>query len=93
MAEGSDVEILYGIEPARWGKGLATEAAQAILIYGFEACQLPRIHAGADAPNKASFKVMEKLGMTCEGPRTVNGIEAIYYYLNNSSSNEEVEPR
>lgn len=78
-----DVEILYGIHPSRWGQGLATEASEAVLHFGFQTCGLTKIYAGADSPNSASFRVMEKLRMTYDGPRVVNGIEAVYYRLNN----------
>lgn len=91
FGDASDVEILYGIAPGHWGKGLATEAARATLRYGFETCRLAKIYAGADAPNEASIKVMAKLGMTYEGPRTINGIEAVYYSINNSR-HEETAP-
>lgn len=80
-----EIEILYGIHPSHWGKGLATEAGEAILNYGFQVCRLPKIYAGADGPNTASFRVMEKLGMTYDGLRIVNGLEAVYYSLSNSS--------
>ena len=58
-----EVEVLYGVDSMHWGLGLATEAAAAVLRYGFENLGLERILAGADAPNAASFRVMEKLGM------------------------------
>ena len=61
-----EIEILYGVAPAHWGKGLATEAARAVLRYGFEELQLAKIWGGADAPNIASVRVLEKLGMTYE---------------------------
>lgn len=78
-----EIEILYGIHPSHWGKGLATEAAEAILNFGFQVCRLPKIYAGADPPNTASFRVIEKLGMTYDGLRIVNGLEAVYYCLTN----------
>lgn len=78
-----DVEILYGIHPSHCGQGLATEASEAVLNFGFQTCGLTKIYAGADSPNVASFRVMEKLGMTYDGPRVVNGMEAVYYCLNN----------
>ncbi len=62
--ERGDVEVLYALLPAHWGRGLATEAARAVLRIGFENCALDEIHAGADVPNAASFRVMERLGMT-----------------------------
>lgn len=66
FAEPRAIEILYGLIPTYWGRGLATEAARAVLRYGFEALQLAQIWGGADAPNLASLRVLEKLGMTYE---------------------------
>ena len=75
------VELLYGIAPSLWGQGLATEAARAVLRYGLEALRLVRIGAGADVPNVASVRVLEKLGMTfARCMRTEYG-EVVYFAL------------
>ena len=50
-----------------WGQGYATEAARAIVRFGFEQCGLHRIFATCDALNVASARVLEKLGMRREG--------------------------
>ncbi len=81
-SEQSEVEILYGVAPEHWGRGVATEAARAILRYGFEAIGLDQIYAGADPPNAGSFRVIEKLGMKFARRTVVNGLEAIYYAMN-----------
>jgi ribosomal-protein-alanine N-acetyltransferase len=75
------VEVLYGLLPAYWGQGLATEAAMAMLRFGFEELGLERIYAGADPPNTASFCVMERLGMTFSKRIVAGGLEAIYYEI------------
>jgi RimJ/RimL family protein N-acetyltransferase len=77
----SEVEILYGVAPEHWGRGVATEAAGAILHYGFEECELAHIYASADPPNAASFRVIEKLGMKFARNAVVNGLEAVYYVI------------
>jgi ribosomal-protein-alanine N-acetyltransferase len=61
-----EIELLYGIEPALWGRGLVSEAVQAVLRYGFEELGLERIIAVCDLPNRASVRVMENAGMTFE---------------------------
>jgi ribosomal-protein-alanine N-acetyltransferase len=76
------VELLYAIAPEYCGMGLATEAAVAVVRRGFEKNGLARIYAGADPPNSASFRVMEKVGMRYERHATINGLEAIYYVIN-----------
>ncbi len=49
-----------------WGQGLGTEAAQAIVHYGFEQLQLSRLICLIDGENQASIKVAMKIGMTFE---------------------------
>jgi ribosomal-protein-alanine N-acetyltransferase len=77
-----EVEILYGVAPEHWRKGIASEAAEALLRYGFEEIGLTNIYAGADPPNAASLRVIEKLGMKFARKTMVNGLEAIYYVMN-----------
>jgi RimJ/RimL family protein N-acetyltransferase len=60
-------EIWYKLLPEYWGQGLATEAMRAVLAFGFEQLQLHRIECGCSIHNIASYKVMEKVGMTREG--------------------------
>src|SRR5262245_15587951 len=50
-----------------WGQGYATEAAQAVLGYGFEVVGLHRIHANYLTRNQTSARVLQKLGMREEG--------------------------
>lgn len=93
FGEQQEVELLYGIEPAYWGRGLATEAAGAILRFGFEKCGFDLVYAGADPPNAASFGVMKKLGMEFYRRMRVNGLEAIYYGLPRETFEpDETEP-
>ncbi len=60
-------ELGYWIGKDFWGKGYCTEAAGAIMEYGFENMRLNRIAARHFARNPASGKVMQKLGMKQEG--------------------------
>ena len=47
-----------------WGRGLATEAGKAFIEYGFRDLGLVKIHAGMNAANLASVRVIEKLGFS-----------------------------
>ena len=58
------LQLIYGLLPAWWGRGLATEAARAMLRYGLELGKFTEIIAATDVPNRASVRVMERLGMT-----------------------------
>lgn len=64
--KGAVADIGYELAPDVWGNGYATEAARAIVRYGFAECGLHRISARCIADNTASGRVLEKLGMRCE---------------------------
>jgi ribosomal-protein-alanine N-acetyltransferase len=60
-------ELGYWIGVPFWGKGYATEAASAVVAFGFETLYLRRIYAHHFAGNAASQQVLEKIGMRHEG--------------------------
>ncbi len=62
----NEVEVAYTISRDYWGQGLATEAAQAILSYGFEKLGFTRLISIIDPENTASQKVAKKIGMKFE---------------------------
>jgi [ribosomal protein S5]-alanine N-acetyltransferase len=78
-----DVELLYGLYRDFWRRGLATEAARAVLRFGFEHVGLEEVFAGADLDNAASIRVMERLGMSSAGEWRVGpqALPATYYRL------------
>ena len=57
----------YCLNRRFWGKGYATEAAKALVDFGFDKLSLHRIFATCDPANTASAHVMEKVGMKREG--------------------------
>jgi len=56
----------YWIGKPYWGNGYCTEAARAVLEYGFTTLKLNRIHAHHFKRNPASGRVLQKLGMVRE---------------------------
>lgn len=60
-------ELGYWVGVPYWGRGYATEAAEAIIDFGFTELGLTRIYAQRYARNPASGRVLEKLGMRREG--------------------------
>ena len=56
----------YELDPKHWGNGYATEAAQAVLDFGFSHMDLQRVSAWCIADNLASARVLEKIGMKLE---------------------------
>ena len=61
-----EVGLFWALFPEQWGKGYATEAARALVAYGFEELELARIVATTEHDNLRSIGVMKRLGMTIE---------------------------
>jgi RimJ/RimL family protein N-acetyltransferase len=59
--------VTYCLAEGAWGHGYATEAARALLEWGFHTLDLNRVHGEADTRNAASARVLEKLGFVREG--------------------------
>jgi len=56
----------WELDPNVWGHGYATEAARAILGFGFGELGMHRVWAECNAENVRSVRVMERLGMRRE---------------------------
>jgi RimJ/RimL family protein N-acetyltransferase len=76
--------LLFGTRPQLWGRGYATEAALAVLRYAFDVLGLQRVVADVDQPNKASIRVLERLGMTLIRQEILNGHPLLYYEIHSS---------
>ncbi len=61
-----EIELAYAVAADRWGQGLATEMAAAMLTIGFRDLGLPEVVCFTMTSNRASRRVMEKLGFTYE---------------------------
>ena len=62
LEETGEVELAYYLGRSGWGRGLATEAADAAVRFGFERVRLGRIVAVVRPENSASQRVLEKIG-------------------------------
>lgn len=60
-------EIAYIVHPGVWGRGVGTAIGRQLLAHGFGDLGLHRIYATCDPRNRASARVLGKLGMTYEG--------------------------
>jgi ribosomal-protein-alanine N-acetyltransferase len=67
--EAERAEIGYWIAKPYWNNGYGTEAARAVVKFGFEVMKLNRIHAAHFSNNPASGRIMQKIGMKYEGCR------------------------
>ena len=65
--EGPKVGIGYAAARPHWGKGYITEATRAIIDWAFQQPSIYRVYATTDLENSASRRVLEKVGMQCEG--------------------------
>jgi ribosomal-protein-alanine N-acetyltransferase len=74
-------ELLYGFLRTWWGRGYATETARAVLDYAFDSLGMPVVEAATDAPNVASLRVLERLGMTIVRRAMLNGLDTIFCSL------------
>jgi RimJ/RimL family protein N-acetyltransferase len=71
-----EIELFYGLAREYWGQGLATEAGQALIRYGFETLKLSRITSVAFRENVRSASIMRRVGMTV-GPHPSNAEEVL----------------
>ena len=76
-----DIEVGYRFLEDFWGKGYATEGSKCLLEYAFATLKLPKVVAVALKENKASIKVMEKLGMQYIGEGEFYGFQCVQYEI------------
>jgi len=61
------ITVGYAIKPSEHGKGYGTEALQLMVDYLFLAKEVHRVQANTDPENKASQRILEKVGFKREG--------------------------
>jgi len=66
-ANAPQADIGYELDPKHWNHGYATEAAHAIVDFGFSSFNLHRVWSWCVADNLGSAHILEKLGMHLEG--------------------------
>ncbi len=77
--KGPEVEVAYELAPRVWGHGYATEAARALVDYGFGELSLRRIVALILPDNARSRNVASKCGLILEGPGRFYGLDLVVY--------------
>ena len=82
----AEVEVAYLLARTRWGRGLGTEAAKAVLAYAFEQLRLPRLICLIDPANEASVKVAMKIGMALERQADLEGEPTLVYSIDQTAS-------
>jgi ribosomal-protein-alanine N-acetyltransferase len=76
-----DAELFYLLDEPYWGQGLATEIGRAVLEYGFETHNFPRIIAVSRPANEKTFRVLDKLGLKFEKSDVIVGVFAHIFQI------------
>ena len=71
-ANALQADVGYELDPKHWNHGYASEAAHAIVDFGFSRFNLHRVWSWCVADNLGSAHVLEKLGMRLEGHLRAN---------------------
>lgn len=77
------VDVGYRFLPEYWGKGLATEACQASIDFGFRVLSLPVIIGLVMPENAGSIRVLEKAGMKAAGESMYGEHKVLKYRIEN----------
>jgi len=83
-------DIGYRLIQNYWGKGYATESAQAALNYGFNEMKLELICAAAQAQNLASNNVLQKCGLSLIKPYFENDVLENWYEISHAQWLERI---
>ncbi len=76
-----EIDLGYRLFKENWSQGYATEASIKCLDYGFNVLSIHTIIARAAKDNIASWKVMEKLGMTFRNDEYFHGQDGFVYHI------------
>lgn len=74
-----EVEIGWWLTPRNWGRGLASEAASAVMREALQTLNIERIVAIAIPENYASRRIMQKIGMRYERNVRHRGFDVVLY--------------
>lgn len=66
LVTDNEIALGYRLCQSSWGKGYATEASQALVAKGFDEWDVQKVSSWALTANKASIRVMEKVGLQLE---------------------------
>ena len=88
LAELDETEILYGLQPEYWGRGIATQVAKTVISYGFTVANLNRIIAMTLPQNIASIRVIEKAGLQYEKSIHIFNLNVLSYSIESTATVE-----
>jgi RimJ/RimL family protein N-acetyltransferase len=91
LPETEEVEVDFILGKPFWGQGFATEAGRASIRYGFEELRAERIVGIVHVENRASQRVLEKLGMEVVEQKQFFGMECYRYMVEHPSYDQACE--
>lgn len=80
-SEPEKTQLGYSFIPEYWGRGLATELAQAGLKYFLDNTDIPEIYAVSETANIASMKVLQKTGFRFHNIKMEEGKELTVFIV------------
>lgn len=83
LPERDEVDLGYRLKKSYWGKGLATEAGRACMDFGWKELQLGSVIAMVLPDNKASIRVLDKLGFRFKEKDMEDDMEFLVYSIIN----------
>ncbi len=81
VGDTSHIELGYAFLPQYWNRGFGTEAAEALISMGFATLGLDEIIAFTLPVNRASCRIMEKIGMSYWQEAVHEGEPHIFYRI------------
>ena len=78
-ADATQPELMFGLEPASRGQGLATEAARAVVAYALTLPGVSSVWGATAKANAASAAVMTRVGMAFESEGPLDGVHSLVF--------------
>ena len=91
--DDNKVEVGWELHRSWWGRGLAPQGGRAALWFGFAQHHLERIISVTKPENAPSRRVMEKIGLIDQGPRSYREGVAVWYALDRATWEISAGPR
>jgi RimJ/RimL family protein N-acetyltransferase len=82
---GPEIELSYDLHPDLWGRGVATEAARAVVGMAFGELAIDHVVAVVKPTHTASRRVLENAGLAHTGAREAYGEQLLLYEVSRSS--------
>lgn len=84
--EPPGLELVISLSPTAWGRGLAAEAVRALLGYAFGPLGMDVVNASTDTPNRASRRLLERVGFSFLHEGILDGLPTRFYALSPSAA-------